>query len=563
MERRARGNLGEVSVLTLGGGGIGMLWGETTEEECIATVRAAVDAGINLLDMAPRYGDGKAEYIVGKAFDGKLPEGVRVTSKCNLGNPPSAQVEQILRQSVAASLERMRVKKLDFFFLHSNLAPNVHPMMRHPEGASRMTPYSLFTNHAREVLEILIEEGKIGAWGLTGIGHPDMIMRAFEEEPPPAVVQCIANLLDSPGGLKFYDGPAKPREIIAAARARDVAVMGIRAVQAGALTAKIDRDLPPSHPEMLDYARAAGFRALCDELGENPAVIAHRYALSLDIDTLVLGVKNRQELAECVAAAAQGPLEKALMERIDESVAAPQASTAGAASMVAAPVIPHEHAAPPRTATTQTPAPGALGASQPAPNAGGYHIDRSDGERRQQVESWLFGLHLVSDETREAIVTAWTSAWISSSYVTLEDMPFSPLVDYPLMKHVNEVTRFGVEMARHAAMEWGVQVNNDTLIAALALHDVDMPLLCERTQHGIEDTRLSRELPHGMVAAMIARDVGLPHVVISALATHAENAPFHAENFESYIVKYADDFVTDHVLMSLGKRPLFQARRQP
>ena len=44
---------------------------------------------------------------------------------------------------------------------------------------------------------------------------------------------------------------------------------------------------------MHDYARAAGFRALCAELGANPAVIAHRYALSLDIDTLVLGVKNR------------------------------------------------------------------------------------------------------------------------------------------------------------------------------------------------------------------------------------------------------------------------------
>ena len=37
----------------------------------LATVRAAVDAGINLLDMAPRYGDGKAELIVGKAFEGK------------------------------------------------------------------------------------------------------------------------------------------------------------------------------------------------------------------------------------------------------------------------------------------------------------------------------------------------------------------------------------------------------------------------------------------------------------------------------------------------------------
>ena len=49
-------------------------------------------------------------------------------------------------------------------------------------------------------------------------------------------------------------------------------------------------------------------------------VTENRYALSLDIDTLVLGVKNRQELAECVAAADAGPLSAELMARVDEAV---------------------------------------------------------------------------------------------------------------------------------------------------------------------------------------------------------------------------------------------------
>jgi aryl-alcohol dehydrogenase-like predicted oxidoreductase len=97
--------------------------------------------------------------------------------------------------------------------------------------------------------------------------------------------------------------------------------MGIRAVQAGALTAAIDRPLPDDHREMRDYARATGFRRLCAELGANPAVLAHRYALSLDIDTLVLGVKNREELAECAAAAEAGPLPAELVARVDASVA--------------------------------------------------------------------------------------------------------------------------------------------------------------------------------------------------------------------------------------------------
>jgi aryl-alcohol dehydrogenase-like predicted oxidoreductase len=141
------------------------------------------------------------------------------------------------------------------------------------------------------------------------------------ERPAPAAVQCIANLFDSPGGLKFFDGPAKPRQVMKAARANGVGIMGIRAVQAGALTSAIDRPLPPDHPEMRDYARAAGFRALAAELGMSPAYLAHRYALSLDIDTVVLGVKNRTELAECVAAAEAGPLSPEPIARVDRSVA--------------------------------------------------------------------------------------------------------------------------------------------------------------------------------------------------------------------------------------------------
>ena len=78
--------------------------------------------------------------------------------------------------------------------------------------------------------------------------------------------------------------------------------MRIRAVQAGALTNAVDRLLSADHPEMRDFARAAGFRRLAEEIGVTPAALAHRYALSLDVETLVLGVKNRTELSECVAA---------------------------------------------------------------------------------------------------------------------------------------------------------------------------------------------------------------------------------------------------------------------
>jgi aryl-alcohol dehydrogenase-like predicted oxidoreductase len=297
-----------------------MVWGETTFDECVATVHAAVAAGINLIDLAPRYGDGKAEQALGEAFAGRLPDGVRVTSKCNLGNPLPEEIEPLLRRSIEGSLERLRLSRLDLFFLHSNVVPDAIHLAQRPDAASRMTPYATFVEHVRPLFERLVGEGVISAWGLTGIGHPDTIIKLLGEYPAPSAVQCIANLLDSPGALKFFDGPTKPRAIMTAARANGVGVMGIRAVQAGALTSALDRLLPADHPEMRDYARAAGFRELAEELGITPAALAHRYALSLDIDTLVLGVKNRMELAECVTAAEAGPLSLELMARVDRAV---------------------------------------------------------------------------------------------------------------------------------------------------------------------------------------------------------------------------------------------------
>src|SRR5580692_9108272 len=167
-------------------------------------------------------------------------------------------------------------------------------------------------------MQQLKAEGRIGAWGITGIGVPDAVLAALAHAPKPGVVQAIANLLDSPGALNRYGTPPRPREIIAAAKAAGVGVMGIRAVQAGALTSAIDRTLSANYPDQKDYDRAAPFRALCATWGEDPAVVAHRYALGIKgVDTLVLGVKNRAELRQCLDAEAAGPLEAAQVAAID------------------------------------------------------------------------------------------------------------------------------------------------------------------------------------------------------------------------------------------------------
>lgn len=318
MRQNTLGPLGPVSRLTLGGGGIGQIWGETSREEAHATLVAAIDGGIDLLDAAPGYRN--CETFIGETFGGgRLPAGVRITTKHGLGTIPPGEVASRLAASLDASLAAMRLERVDLFFLHSNIHRDgfvfAHGADRQDQASTRL---SLYREAVVPAMEALQRAGKIGAWGITGIGVPDAIEDALADARKPAVLQAIANLMDSAGALNRFGQPARPREIIAAAKRAGVGVMGIRAVQAGALTREIDHALSPNYPDAMDYERAAPFRALCDQWGEDPAYVAHRYALGIDgVDTVVLGVKNRAELQQCLDAEAAGALEPDRVAAVD------------------------------------------------------------------------------------------------------------------------------------------------------------------------------------------------------------------------------------------------------
>lgn len=306
-----------MSALTIGGGGLGQVWGSTSHEEAVATLRAAVDGGITLIDMAPSYGrDGEAEKVVGDTFGGDLPPGVKITTKHVLGTPAADDVYSRLSTSLAASLKRTKLARVDIFILHGMLDAGAE------QGATSRTNLGVFWRAVGPAFERLMEEGRIGAWGITGVGYPSAVIEALSTGNPPYVAQCIANLLDSPGSMKRFDEDARPRELIATAKAHGVGVMGIRAVQAGALTSAIDRELPEDHPEVRDFHRAGAFRTLAADLRLTPAFLAHQYALSMEgVDTVVLGVKNREELEECLAAEAAGPLAPEVIAMVDGTVA--------------------------------------------------------------------------------------------------------------------------------------------------------------------------------------------------------------------------------------------------
>lgn len=187
-----------------------------------------------------------------------------------------------------------------------------------------------------------------------------------------------------------------------------------------------------------------------------------------------------------------------------------------------------------------------------------YVIDKASNARRKSAEECLFGLDLLAQETRDRVVTAWVSTWSSSSYERLEDMPWTAGVDYPLLHHVNEVTRAGVDLAKRAKADWNVDLANELLVPILILHDVDKPLMYVREGGAVVGSKLSREIPHGVVGAMLLKELGFSHEIVSVVATHSPKMPFRNRGWAAYVLHYADMFSADHAMMTMGKEPFLQ-----
>ena len=244
------GPFDDVSRLTLGGGGLGLGWGASTETEAVTTVHAALDAGINLLDTAPMYG--VCESVIATALQGVMPPGVRITTKCQVGEPPVGTVAAKLEESLDASLEAMRLDRVDVYFLHSNICDDDFVYRTATISAQARDAVEPLRERGRSTFEDLQQRGRIGAWGITGIGVPD------GSDPPAALPardqargragdhECAR---DSPGGIRRYSEAPQPRAIIAEANAHGIGVMGIRAVQAaGALHGEIGHDAESQPP---------------------------------------------------------------------------------------------------------------------------------------------------------------------------------------------------------------------------------------------------------------------------------------------------------------------------
>lgn len=175
----SRVGLGTAPLGSMDGGPL--WWGPQDRMLSVATVRAALDAGIDWIDTAPFYGWGQAEEIVGEAIRGQR-DNVTVLTKCGtVRRPDGSSAEDASPAAIRAGLEeslmRLGTDHVDVLQLHD---PDPNVPVEESVGAT----------------SDLVASGKVGHIGLCN--HPVALLRRGHAVAPIAVVQHQWSILHHP-----------------------------------------------------------------------------------------------------------------------------------------------------------------------------------------------------------------------------------------------------------------------------------------------------------------------------------------------------------------------------
>ncbi|MDA1297760.1 MAG: aldo/keto reductase [Chloroflexi bacterium] len=319
MKYRKFGKTGlEVSEVIFGAGAVGGLLINADDDTRRAAIRIALDGGVNWIDTAASYGNGKSEEALGWLLS-ELPAARRphVSTKTAFDRAAGDFAGQA-EAAITASLKRLQADSVDLYQVHNRIAasPGDVPNALTPDDFLRK-------DGVADAMRSLVDRGLTRHIGFTCTGEADAmreVMRSGRFES----AQVYYNLLnpsagrDMPPNWSAYD----QENIIGAAEEGGVAVMVIRVLAAGIIAT--DRRTGREGGVVLngdvasDEARMrAVLPLLSPSLGQRSQV-AVRYALrNPGVSGVVVGLAELEHLRLAIEAAAMGPLPAALLERLD------------------------------------------------------------------------------------------------------------------------------------------------------------------------------------------------------------------------------------------------------
>ena len=315
MEYNALGRTGlNVSRVGFGGGGIGQVWGETTRDEAIRAVHSALDLGINYFDVAPAYGNGKAEEALGLALEGRT-EQVIIGTKVRLAAEDMDDVTGAVQRSIETSLRLLKRDSVDILHVHNRFTENRGDTPNSISAEDVVGP-------VLEAYKAMQQSGKTRFIGLSAMDHHVPTLNQIMGTGDWDTVLAYYNLLNwtamrpPPTGVNLFDNGQN----IPLAKTHNMGVIGIRSHAAGALSAAVDRPVSADN-ELLrqDVVSAARLEFLLNSPIDKLSQAATIFCLmNRNIHTTVPGVKNQAETEEMARCIAMDPIGPAHMTRLRE-----------------------------------------------------------------------------------------------------------------------------------------------------------------------------------------------------------------------------------------------------
>lgn len=178
--------------------GINSGWKSVSEKEAIDMVHQSIDLGINFFDTAPNYGHGTSELRLGKALKGYDRSQIVINTKFGHTDTGLMNYEaDYIRTSLEGSLKRLQLDYLDSLIIHN-------PPFKYLDGNK---------NPHYEILETLIEEGKIRAYGASLDSYKEM--KLFMNTTDCGVIEAFFNILHQDTAKAFDEAIKKDVAIIA------------------------------------------------------------------------------------------------------------------------------------------------------------------------------------------------------------------------------------------------------------------------------------------------------------------------------------------------------------
>jgi aryl-alcohol dehydrogenase-like predicted oxidoreductase len=313
MEYRRLGKTGyEISAIGFGAWAIGADWGSVDDSDSLAALHAAADAGVNFIDTADVYGDGRSERLIGRFLKERAGERIFVATK--MGRRVEQKPQNYTPEAFVAWTDRSRenlgLDRLDLVQLHC------------PPTQVYYQP-ELFV-----ACDELVADGAVAHYGVS-VEKVEEALKALQY-PGVASVQIIFNMVRQRPADRF----------LAEAAATDVGVLARVPLASGLLTGKYDRTSSFAEDDHrnynrhgaafdvgetfagLDYETGLEFVAALQELvpeGATTAQLALRWILMHHgVTAAIPGAKSPKQARANAAAADLAPLPDGVMARAQE-----------------------------------------------------------------------------------------------------------------------------------------------------------------------------------------------------------------------------------------------------